>query len=230
VQLSSAEEERQSEEYLREYTNRPTFHIRTDFLLWGSISNKFLFDAYISNTKGGGIILDHFEALLEKPDTMNLSAGGLKMLNTPNAGGNSVWSEVLSYELLRATYGAQLRRTEMEIEYWPASKITDYSVTVLGRHIGVSVTRAINFLDLSKKFKAPFTSADAHRLLCKKLFGVLASSNATVDKWEKQILHIWTTSKTAARLVVQEYYQVDPTLRADTVVVVTLAKNADWLF
>jgi hypothetical protein len=37
----------------------------------------------------------------------------------------------MSFEVLYANYGAQLRRTEMEIEYWPASKITDYSITVM---------------------------------------------------------------------------------------------------
>jgi len=188
-----------------------------------------MFDAYISNPSAGGIIVDTFEALGNQ-DFMKLSNGAYRMLHTPNAGGNSVWSEVLSYELLHSSYGALLRRTEMEIEYWPESKITDYSVTVAGRHIGVSVTRAINFLDLTRKYKAPFTADDAHRLLSKKLFGVLASSSATVDKWEKQILHVWTTSKTAAKLVVREYHKVDPVLRADTVVLVTLAKNADWLF
>lgn len=146
--------------------------------------------------------MDTFEAMVGK-SKMRLSPGAEKMLYTPNAGGNSVWSEVLSYEMLFANYGAQLRRTEMEIEYWPASKITDYSITVMvfnllirfysvlitiqGRHIGVSVTRAINFLDLAKKFKSELTNENARSLLNKKLFGVLASSASAVDKWEKQV-------------------------------------------
>lgn len=59
-------------------------------------------------------------------------------------GGNSVWSEVMSYEILNASYGAQLRRTEMEIEYYPASKITDYSVTVMVRIIVLCSSFLIN--------------------------------------------------------------------------------------
>lgn len=55
------------------------------------------------------------------------------VLNLSLVGGNSVWSEVMSYEILHANYGAKLLRTEMEIEYWPASKITDYSITVMVR-------------------------------------------------------------------------------------------------
>lgn len=203
--------------------------LRPDFHLYGNITNKFLFEKYITSDNGGGILVDTFEALGGKL-SMKLCPGSEKMLNTPNAGGNSVWSEVMSLEVLHANYGAHLRRTEMEIEYWPASKITDYSITVLGRHIGVSVTRAINFLDLTRHYKAELTRDTARSLLSKKLFGVLASSASAVDKWEKQILHVWTTSRMAAELVVSEYHNVEPALRSNTVVLVTLAKNADWLF
>lgn len=43
----------------------------------------------------------------------------------------------MSYEVLFANYGATLRRTEMEIEYWPSSKITDYSITILVRSLSL---------------------------------------------------------------------------------------------
>lgn len=69
----------------------------------------------------------------------------MKILNTPNAGGNSVWSEVVSCEVLSSLCRAVLHKTEMEIEYAPGSKITDYSVKVLNKDIGVSVTRAMKF-------------------------------------------------------------------------------------
>lgn len=211
-------------------TGKPTFLVRQDFLLYGWNRNRFLFERYITSENEGGILLDTFESMVCAPEKMKLSSGATKMLNTPNAGGNSVWSEVLSYEILHANYSAVLRRTEMEIEYWPESKITDYSITVLGRHIGVSVTRAINFPDLAKKHKAVFTSEEASRLLTKKLYGIVASSSAVVDKWEKQILHIWTTSPTAANMVMQEYPNVSEELRSNTVVLLTLAKNVDWIF
>jgi hypothetical protein len=37
----------------------------------------------------------------------------------PNAGGNSIWSEALSFEVLSTIYGAKLLKTEMKLEYWP---------------------------------------------------------------------------------------------------------------
>jgi hypothetical protein len=49
------------------------------------------------------------------------------------------------------------------------------------------VTRAINFLDLTRNYKAELTHDTARSLLSKKLFGVLASSASAVDKWEKQV-------------------------------------------
>ncbi len=51
----------------------------------------------------------------------------------------------MSYEILNASYGAQLRRTEMEIEYYPVSKITDYSVTVMVRIIFFSRSFLIRY-------------------------------------------------------------------------------------
>jgi len=152
------------------------------------------------------------------------------MLNTPNAGGNSVWSEVLSYEVLHHVFGAELKRTETEIEYAPGSKITDFSIDIHNRHIGVSVVRIINFFDLNgKKYKAPFTPEYARDILYKKLFGVIASTEATVDKWEKQILYIWTTSSCVADIIVSEYWKVPKKLRSNTLVYVTHATNSEWI-
>ncbi len=39
---------------------------------------------------------------------MELSAGGERMRSLPNAGGSSEISEILSYEMLRRCFGAQL--------------------------------------------------------------------------------------------------------------------------
>lgn len=76
---------------------------------------------------------------------ITLCAGAKKVLYTPNAGGNSIWSEAVSFEVLTSLCRAVLHKTEMEIEYMPGSKITDYSVKVFGKDIGVSVTRAMKF-------------------------------------------------------------------------------------
>lgn len=73
-----------------------------------------------------------FEAT-KAQDKFSLSSAGNRMYHTPNAGGNSLWSEVVSLEILEAEFGAKLLRTEMEIEYNCECKITDYSIGILSR-------------------------------------------------------------------------------------------------
>eukprot|EP00727_Mastigamoeba_balamuthi_P014784 m51a1_g9931 putative protein (622) ;mRNA; r:52510-55487 len=190
----------------------------------------------LADAGAGGVLFNRLAGragLTPGQAAASLSAEGNRMRLTPNAGGNSVWSEVLSYELLRAAYGARLLRTEMEIEYACDSKITDYSVRLRGRSIGVSVTRVINFADIAgHKHQAEFSAADVRRLLEKKLYGVIASSAQVTDahRWEKQVLHVFTTSPLVSRTVVEQFWQVREDLRADTVVVVTQCSNVDWIF
>ncbi|EFA78584.1 hypothetical protein PPL_09236 [Heterostelium album PN500] len=198
--------------------------------VYGNSLNEEFFRNCLFDEQCGDIIVDHFEPIVQDPALFHLSAGGRRILDTPNAGGNSVWSEVLSYEVLHECFGAQLKKTETEIEYAPGSKITDYSVDFNGHHIGVSVVRIINFFDLmGKKYKAVFTPEYAKQLLYKKLFGVLASTEAVYDKWEKQILYIWTTSSHAADIIVEEYWKVPKKLRSNTLVYVTHATNSEFM-
>ncbi|GAM20402.1 hypothetical protein SAMD00019534_035770 [Acytostelium subglobosum LB1] len=212
-------------------TNASRMVIKPTWYVYGNALNTEKFEDCLYDQSAGGIIVDHFEPLVNEPDLFQLSSGGRRILETPNAGGNSVWSEVLSYEVLHQVFGAELKNTETEIQYVPGSKITDYSVMFDDHHIGVSVVRIINFFDLmGKKYKAVFTPEYAKQLLYKKLFGVLASSEAVIDKWEKQILHIWTTSSSTADIIVQEYWKIPKRLRANTLVYVTHATNSEWLF
>jgi len=151
-----------------------------------------------------------------KFENMDYSPDALKILHLPNAGGNSLESEVLSFEVLHRCFGAKLLKTEMEIEYCPeSSKKTDYSVTLHGHHIGVSVTRAM-------KFNGVFTAQDARWLLEKKLQGIIVSSENVLDGWEKQILHVWTTHDYIADIIKTEFDKISDSLRKDTVVVLTI--------
>eukprot|EP01132_Coremiostelium_polycephalum_P003703 gene3703-4613_t len=209
----------------------PRLVVTPTWCVYGNSLNTEFFDTCLYDQNCGDIIVDHFQPLVECPELFQLSPGGRKILTTPNAGGSSVWSEVLSYEVLNRVFGANLKKTETEIEYVPGSKITDYSVSFNNTHIGVSVVRIINFFDLmGRKYKATFTPEYARNLLYKKLFGVIASSEAVVDKWEKQILYIWTTSSCVADVIVEEYWKVPAKLRSNTLVYVTHATNSDFLF
>lgn len=170
--------------------------------------------------------------LIAAKQHQGLSLGAQRILTMPNAGGTSEWSEAFSYELLRTCFGANLHGTEMEIQYNWGSKITDYSVFFGQKMIGVSVTRVINFNDLPGDFKPKFSVREVCRLLEKKLYGIIASTRGVYDewRWEKQILHIFCTSLKVAQTVEQVYHNMSPDLKADTLVVLSVASKTPWLF
>lgn len=147
------------------------------------------------------------------------------LLSLPNAGGNSKASEALSLELLNRQLNAKLQCTEMELEYFPfGSKITDYSVTVSGEVVGVSVTRAM-------KYEGTFSEVDAEHLLTKKLYGVVASSKAVLKKyrWRKQILHILVEKRYMLEILERVWKQMCKELQSNTVVLACLCE-APWVF
>ena len=166
-----------------------------------------------SKTKSG-VVFTELKQL--KPLTkMALSTGAKRMFACPNAGGSSEKSEILSFELLQRCFGADLGKTEMEVKYFPeGGSITDYTCKMFSTSLGVSVTRAM-------KFRGDFTVEDAERFLSKKLNGVLMSSKNTMEKWSKQILHIWVTSFVESMLIAEAYNQLPKSLKSNTVVLVT---------
>ncbi|KAH8548041.1 hypothetical protein BGW37DRAFT_507988 [Umbelopsis sp. PMI_123] len=153
-----------------------------------------------------------------------------RMLHTPNAGGTSILSEVMSMELMQRLFGAKISKTEMELVYSTShTPITDYSCilpSVNGqpaKRIAVSVTRAMAY---QRKFKP----ADAKRLLTKKLRGVFYSNQTLANETiERQILHIWTPSGAAANIVRKLWYKMPRELLCNTVVLVSIV-NSHWIF
>lgn len=164
--------------------------------------------------------------LSNKGSLRGLSDGANRIKDTPNAGGNSINSEILSFELRHLFFGANLSRTEMELEYFPmGGSISDYSVTLWGKQYGVSVARAM-------QFKHKFNKDDAKRLLTKKLKGIISSSKTVChEQWEKQILHIWVQNQDIADLLVEEYRCIDDELKSNTLVMLTVVEgNGDIIF
>jgi len=178
--------------------------------------------------------------------SLKLSEDGSRLLSEPNAGGNSVTSEVASFEILRRVFSnASLHKTEMEIKYamaWDGvrpmgmcmSTKTDFVLSVPSvsggiRLVAVSVTRAMHY---PRKHHPAFTIQDASRLLNKKLKCVCFSDRYVVekDKWDQQVLHVLTDDYTKARLLKKAFRKIDPELRQNTIVVVTVTKNARFLF
>lgn len=134
-----------------------------------------------------------------------------RMLDLPNAGGSSLESEALAFEVRRAllvpmprspwlvsprlccraqvlarAFDARLVMTECELSYHQPSKMTDFAVTVFGEKIGVSVTRAFKWCP--DQSSTDMTSAEARHLLRKKLKGIHSSSrNVRNMRWRKQV-------------------------------------------
>ncbi len=157
---------------------------------------------------------------------MSWSSDAKKMIDLPNAGGTSVFSEALSLEILQRAFNAKLEKTEMEIEYWPhGSKITDYSCKLWDQVIGVSVTRAF-------KHSGEYDRDDAQKLLHKKLFGVLMSTQNVLKQhaWKKQILHAVCPSQDVADLMQEEFCKFPAKMIHNTVLLLSVCSNAEWIF
>ena len=157
-------------------------------------------------------------------DPAPLRIGAKKRYDGPNAGGSSKCSEVMSMQMLHECDGAVTLKPEVEITYDSQGSITDWLASFGGVKIGVSVSRA---------YKGPtvntYTLADADTLLGKKLKGILeATANVSAaDKWQKQILHIWTLRADWVPILQQSWEKMDAALKADTILLVTVEEGSD---
>ena len=152
-------------------------------------------------------------------DPKPLRAGAQARYSGPNAGGSSKCSETMSMQLLYECEGATTLKTETEISYSTQGTITDWLASFGGQKIGVSVTRA---------YKGPtiqtYTEIDAQVLLQKKLAGALESTAnvAAADKWQKQIVHIWTLHAEWVPTLQTAWQNLDAATKANTIVLVTV--------
>jgi len=171
-----------------------------------------------------GYLITNFSQM--KPfSKMRLTSEAKRIQHTPNAGGSSVESETLSFELLKRYLNAQLLKTEMEVAYFPeGGSITDYVVYMFESVIGVSVTRAMKYN------KDLFTTEDAELLLRKKLKGVVQSTRNSMIKWNKQILHVWTDDHQNINSLLNAWLKLETELKTNTVMLVTIAENCHEIF
>eukprot|EP01064_Diplonema_japonicum_P035899 TRINITY_DN78_c2_g6_i1.p1 TRINITY_DN78_c2_g6~~TRINITY_DN78_c2_g6_i1.p1 ORF type:complete len:366 (+),score=32.83 TRINITY_DN78_c2_g6_i1:279-1376(+) len=162
----------------------------------------------------------------KKFEEITLSRAGVKLRDTPNAGGASVRSEVMSIEVLQRAFSASLKASEMEVNYYPPNgPITDFVCEINGENLGVSVTRAFHF-----RGQEHFCPEDARRLLRKKLEGVVKSTKTVLfPEFRRQILHVWCKSKRIAELLEKEYYRLRSAVRSNTVLFVTVCET-EWLY
>lgn len=158
-------------------------------------------------------------------DPTKLSPGGQTIYDKGNLGGSSLESEIISYEVLYRCELAALLKTEAEVLYQSSmGKKTDLLVSMDSLKVGVSVTRAYGFPP-----EAPYTVTQAYDLLLKKLSDIqLSTANvAPADAWEKQILHVIAYTSAHADAMEQAYAMVDPAVRADTILLLTVTEGSD---
>ncbi|MCK5800975.1 MAG: hypothetical protein KAI47_27495 [Deltaproteobacteria bacterium] len=154
-----------------------------------------------------------------------LSPGGQQILSEGNLGGNSLHSEIFSYEVLHRCELATLLKTEAKIDYTDVGgKKTDLLVSIDGRKIGVSVTRAVHFPK-----GQPYTEAEAQTLLHKKLSDIpLSEANAVAaDAWGRSILHVIAWDAQHAQVVKDVFAALDVQVKAKTILVVTVTNGTD---
>lgn len=157
----------------------------------------------------------------------SLSPDGQKIFDTPNAGGSSTESEVLSFEVLRYCDEAALVKTETQVRYVDdAGPITDLLVSIGGKKVGVSVTRAY------RPPGQPYGEAEARTILEDKLADVNRSSQrvAAGDKWVKQVLHVFASTEAQATAVRTAYAKLDAGLKADTVLLLTRTTGGGFVY
>lgn len=148
------------------------------------------------------------------------NTGTLRILNTPNAGGDSVLSEAVAFDLLYRLFGMQLQFDEMHVPYvFKGGPMVDFVCAVNGQWVGVSVTRvfygAPEIIDANsgsvngkkdgaKRDLKKLTREGVERLLWKKVNGLYFAARGVdvADGGEcKKVLLVWVRSGKVARMV-----------------------------
>lgn len=211
-------------------TNTKAVVVSTDLL----VSNNFTvlsdiswacLEAHIQNNKSF-LLLTWFvrSKPIDNLSNMTLSTDAMRLATVANAGGSSVHSEVLSFEIFKSLYNAQLISTEMETCYFPeGGSMVDYVMRLFEFDIGVSVTRAMKYDD------SEFTSVDALDLLSRKLSKINQSRRNVINKWDRQLIHIWTNHEYIKNIIIAAWFDLNQTSCAN--LAITLAdQNCGQIF
>ncbi len=161
-------------------------------------------------------------------DVSLLSPGGQEIIYDGNLGGDSLESEAIAYESLYRCELASLLKTEGEILYLGPGKKTDELVEIDSHKIGVSVTRALTFVDATNKCGTPSASA-MEDLLNDKLGDVpLAEANVDpADAWERSVLAVVACDDAHADLLETAWDGLTAGVKGDIIVMVTVTEGDD---
>ena len=208
---------------------RHRFLVSSDLCIRLPIEAATLLRAFVVHSHLCGVVHLQLEAF--RPHSkVQFCPDAKRMLSLPNAGGSSLMSEALAFEMLARAFGASLEKTELELAYKKGSKMTDFAIQLFGGYpLGVSVTRAYKWRG-GREDPSGLDVHEARRLLIKKLRGINASSrNVQNYRWRKQLLFVWAFTHRDALLFERLYEQVPAELRANTVLVIALSAGVNWI-
>lgn len=151
-----------------------------------------------------------------------LSNGASYIMKRDNAGGSSVASEALAYEMLYRCEKASLVKIENEIEYQGDGSITDILVEIDNRYVGVSVTRAY-------PWSGSYTLDEARKILNKKLSALRPAQENAVeeDRWDRSVLYILAGDEDSANKLKEAWDESSDELKEDSIVMVTVTDGVD---
>ena len=151
---------------------------------------------------------------------------GQKVIHEPNAGGNSIWSEVMSFELFGRLFNITQLKTEMQVRYnYENCPLADGTMMISDCNIGLSVTRAANWPS-----KDGFTDEDADNLLYKKMHGILFARNVAIksDRWSTSLLHIWCQSIDIYHTIQSSYHRLMASPGSTNKRLIVIATICSW--
>jgi hypothetical protein len=203
-------------------------HVDVPLMGFGDLSGMCgVLSAASATNPQPSLVRDRFtfaRGYMDPADRGLLTAGGMHLAATPNAGGSSGLSEIFAYEQLARCELAEFLKSETEIVYSTPGKITDLEVMLAGHKLGVSVTRAVAY-----PFGSTYSLQTAQTLVNRKLSDIQASTAnvSAADHWDKQILAVLAWDDTVADTFAQAWQMADASVKADTIVVLTTTDGDD---
>lgn len=146
-----------------------------------------------------------------------------RMFLNGNAGGSSLLSEMLSYEIFNKIGNAVLFRSEKELDYvFPDGPLADYTMYITDNKLYcTSVSRAFCYYNNFNKEKC-------YNLLYKKFSKIkYIEKNINNGNIYKNILHIFTTTNNNLDIIKSVYLELPLYIKKNIIFIVTITNIVD---
>jgi hypothetical protein len=172
---------------------------------------KLLYN-FLQSSNEKNVIINYFY-ILDGFNNERLSPVTKRFLETPNAGGSSIFSEAISCELFTIFHRGKDIKTEMEINYIceafkPVDMIIKFPTKSHDINVAISTTRAMFHWGHHL-----YTKELAHKLVARKVTQLILARDAVCDNdaFQKGILHVFCQTERIAHLIAQAFNQLENT-------------------